>query len=185
MDSDDYLDTTAIEKLYNSRLYYDSDSSVCGIMLKYEADNTFIAHKTFHYDDWAGKKIYDLRKDKKMLTDMWPSVCNKLFKTAIIRENNILFKERLLYEDHTFYYEYFSHCNKFSYVDEPLYFYRQQRPNSITTQSVGREKEIFKVLSYIDEIFKSMYSETEYQELIAKISVRLLYERRWVLNPKT
>ena len=63
-----------------------------------------------------------------------------------------------------------------------LYFYRQQRPNSITTQSVGREQEIFTILNYIQSIFKNIYDKKTQELLFRKIAVRLLYERRWVFN---
>lgn len=150
--------------------------------LSFEADHTQKKHTAFHYDDLADLTLYDISKSKEILTDMWPSAWNKLYKTEIIRKFNILFKERILYEDHTFFYEYFSHCNTFSYIDEPLYFYRQQRPNSITTQSVGREQEIFTILNYIQSIFKNIYDKKTQELLFRKIAVRLLYERRWVFN---
>lgn len=113
---------------------------------------------------------------------MWPSAWNKLYKKSIIKRFNIRFKEKILYEDHTFFYEYFSHCNTFSYIDEPLYYYRQQRPNSITTHSVGRENEIFKILEYIYDIFQNIYSGEQLEKLYIKIVIRLLYERRFVFS---
>ena len=182
IDSDDYVAPTMLEKLYKSLKQYDSDVAVCGVMLTYGKDEKFIPHTAFHYDELAKKEIYNLEEDRQILTDIWPSAWNKLFKTEIIKKYKILFKERLLYEDHTFFYEYFSYCKKFSYIREPLYYYRQQRPNSITTQSCGREKEIFKILRYISELFDKMYSQEEKERLFAKIVVRLLYERRWVFN---
>ena len=182
IDSDDYCDETMLEKLYNSMIDSKSDAAICGVMLSFESDHKQKKHTAFHYDDLANLKLYDISESKEILTDMWPSAWNKLYKTAIIRDFNILFKERILYEDHTFFYEYFSHCNTFSYIDEPLYFYRQQRPNSITTQSVGREKEIFTILNHIESIFKNIYDKETESLLFKKIAVRLLYERRWVFN---
>jgi methyltransferase, fkbM family len=182
VDSDDYLDTHMVEKLYNSLVSTQSDVSVCGVMLTFPSGQHFEPHTAFHHDYLASQSTYDISQDKKILTDMWPSAWNKLFKLSIINKYHITFKERMLYEDHTFFYEYFSHCNTFSYIAEPLYFYRKERPHSITTQSTGREKEIFIILDYISQIFKTMYSDDEYQILIAKISIRLLYERCWVFN---
>lgn len=180
IDSDDYTDETMVEKLYDSLISTKSDVAVCGVMLTFENDQQ--PHKAFQYDDLATKEYYDLEKDKEILTDMWPSAWNKLYKTSIIKKYHILFKEKILYEDHTFFYEYFGHCKNFSYVDEPLYFYRQQRPHSITTQSVGREKEIFKILDYISDIFADLYPQPIREKLFIKIAVRLLYERRWVFH---
>lgn len=182
IDSDDYIDTTMIEKMVNTIINDYSDAVVCGVMLAFDATKTFQPHTAFQYVDLGTKEIYYIEQDKEILTDMWPSAWNKLYKTAIIQDNCIRFKEKLLYEDHTFFYEYFSHCKTFSYIEEPLYYYRQQRPRSITTQSVGREKEIFTILGFLKDIFDDMYSEDESKILFARITVRLLYERRWVFS---
>lgn len=182
VDSDDYLDSTMLEKLYRALVQSQSDAAVCAVMLDFERDHTLRPHSAFHYDILIPETKYDLIKDKEILTDMWPSAWNKIYKTSIIRQNNIFFKEKILYEDHTFFYEYFSHCSSFVYVSEPLYFYRQQRPQSITTQSVGREKEIFTILKYIEKIFNDIYAEEQSKKLFAKIAVRLVYERRWVFH---
>lgn len=182
VDSDDYTNINMIDKLYQSLITTKSDASVCGVMLTYPDGKTLVPHTGFHYDALADSCIYNIKESKEILTNMWPSAWNKLFKVSIIRENNILFKERILYEDHTFFYEYFSYCNQFAYIKEPLYYYRQQRPCSITTQSNGREKEIFTILEYISDIFKNIYLGKQYDELFMKIAIRLLYERRWVFS---
>ncbi len=182
IDSDDYLDPTMLEKLYKALVQSECDAAVCAVMLDFERDHSLQPHTAFHYDILIPETKYDLKKDKEILTDMWPSAWNKIYKTSIIKQNNIFFKEKILYEDHTFFYEYFSNCASFVYVPEPLYFYRQQRPQSITTQSVGREKEIFTILKYIEKIFNDIYTKEQSQKLFAKIAVRLVYERRWVFH---
>lgn len=182
VDSDDYIDTSMVEELHTAVTASKSDAAVCGIMLANEITQICTPHKAFHYDNLAVSKTYNIENNKAILTDMWPSAWNKLWKKSIIIENGITFKEQILYEDHTFFYEYFSKCRTFIYIDKPLYYYRQQRPRSITTQSTGREKEIFKILEYISQIFKKMYSEEEYLKFYIKIVIRLLYERRWVFT---
>lgn len=182
IDGDDYIDCTMIERLYNSLQEERTDVAVCGVMLFDMGSNEMFSHTTFHYKDIEIQRKYDLCKDKRILVNMWPSACNKLLKKNIIDRHSIKYKEKILYEDHTFYYEYFSKCNNFSYVNRPLYYYRKNRPDSITTTSTGRENEIFKILDYISEIFKDMYDEHTYNHVYAQIAVRLLYERRWIFN---
>lgn len=181
IDSDDYADETMMEKLYEAITQNRCDAAVCGIMLVFEEDHTMKQHSTFHYDHLIPQEVCNLEQNRKILTDMWPSACNKLFLASIVRDGNLRFKERILYEDHTFFYEYFSMCKNFCYIQEPLYFYRKARPNSITTHSVGREQEIFTVLEYLSGIFADLYQEDS-EELFAKIAIRLLYERRWIFQ---
>lgn len=183
IDSDDYVSDTMIEKLYRSIKDTGSDAAVCGVMQDLPEKDLFRQHTTFIYEEMAGEKVYHLEKDRRILTGIWPSVCNKMFQMSVIRENRIRFKERILYEDHTFFYEYFGYCRTFSYVCEPLYYYRQQRPGSITTSSAGREAEIFTILEYLRGIFKKLYGGSA-REMFVKVAVRLLYERKWAFDQK-
>lgn len=185
VDSDDYVSEKMVEKLYRSITDTGSDAAVCGVMQDLPDKGLLRQHTAFIYEEAAGQKTYRLEteKDRRILADMWPSACNKLFKMSIIRENHIRFQERMLYEDHTFYYEYFGCCRTFSYIQEPLYYYRIKRPGSITTGSVGREAEIFAVLDCLRGIFKKLYGRGA-REMFVKIAVRLLYERRWVFDER-
>ena len=180
IDSDDYVEHNMLYEMYGAMKENNVDAVICGVTMKgYDWSNT---HTAFHYECMAKEKKYNISNNKTILTDMWPSAWNKLFKMSIIRENNIRFKEKLLYEDHTFFYEYFSRCNSFYYLKRYLYNYRQQRPNSITTQSFGREKEIYIVLDYIKNIFEYMYEDDMSEKLFLKVAVRLLDERRYVFS---
>lgn len=181
VDSDDYVSEQMVEKLYYAASHTKSDAAVCGMMLVLPEHNLFQQHSAFIYEQLAEEKIYQVKREKRVLTDMWPSACNKIFKMSVIRQNKIRFKEQVFYEDHTFFYEYFSCCETFIYIREPLYYYRKQRQGSITTQPSGREAEIFVILKYLRVLFKKMYG-TDARELFVKIAVRLLYERRWVFQ---
>ena len=178
VDSDDYIHKTMVEKLYHALKEYNADASVCGMMLFTDRDQK--AETTFHYDELAIHKLYNISSDKELLTNLWPSAVNKLFSLAKIREYNIRFKERILYEDHTFFYEYFLKSDNFAYIKEPLYFYRKARPLSITSGVTGRENEIFKIIGYISDIFNNNFCKQVADRLSMKIAIRLLYERRWV-----
>jgi len=103
IDSDDYVHRTMVEKMYRSVVLTGSDAVVCGIMQVYETNQTMKPHTTFHYDHLASEGVYNIKTDKQILTDMWPSACNKLYRADIIQDNHIRFKERILYEDHTFF----------------------------------------------------------------------------------
>ena len=54
------------------------------------------------------------------------SVCNKLFKSTLLQENGLQFDERLIRaEDAWFVFECLKIAERVSFVDKPLYYYRQ------------------------------------------------------------
>lgn len=183
VDSDDAIAPDLIEKLVTDIQESNSDVSICAA-LEFYPDGTWNKNSTFHYRKYMTSFRQPLitQQDRTLLTDMWPSAWNKLFKTEIVRKFNCSFPEKILYEDHAFYYSYFSHVKVFSYVNDTYYYYRKNRPGSITSNATGRENEIFSILSDIESKFKDIYAnKADYLKMIMKISYRLLAERNFVL----
>lgn len=185
VDSDDAIAPDMIEALLSDITVNDSDVSVCGA-LEFYPDGLCIKNSAFHYRKFVSSFCKEIKttQDRLDLTDMWPSAWNKLFKKSIIQKYHLRFPEKMLYEDHTFYYSYFLHVSTYSYINRPLYYYRKARPGSITSNITGRETEIFCIIKQIDDIFNSLFSSdpaSYKQKAIMKISYRLLAERNYTL----
>lgn len=187
VDSDDAIAPDMIEKLVSDIQSNQSDVSICAA-LEFYPDGTWNKNSTFHYHKYM-VSFYQLCatvQDRLLLTNMWPSAWNKLFRADIVRKFNCSFPEKILYEDHSFYYSYFSHIQSFSYINDALYYYRKSRPGSITSNITGREDEVFKILKDIEEKFKTLYHNPSSNKdlhlpAMMKISYRLLAERSYVL----
>ena len=180
VDADDQIDSRFIEKMVFYLKY--ADSVVCGMQLNYTVSGDCLYHSTL-INDTQNHFYYDIEHDKTILVNFWPSAVNKIYKTDIIRKYAIRYKEKILYEDHTFYYEYFSYIKSFVYLDEPLYIYNKERVGSITTTSIGRETEIFKVLDWIKDIFLRTLGEN-WEFYYRRVAIRLACERTWVLEER-
>ncbi len=178
VDSDDAIDCRMIELLVSSLKF--ADAAICSINSRSDRTGEIWYHSTF-IEQPDNSYIYDISKDKSILINLWPSAWNKIYRTDIIKKNRIRYKERLLYEDHTFFYEYFSHIRSFVYIKEPLYYYTNDRAGSITNTLTGREAEIFQVLNYLEDIFKDIFGNI-YEYYLRKISLRLLWERKFVFE---
>ena len=181
VDSDDMLKQDMLEKLYHGITENDVDAAVCGVELFYN-ENATVAQSTFHYIPKLPSRVYCVADHKERLTDVWPSAPNKLYKTSMIREFGCKFPEKLLYEDHFFFYNYFAHVKAFYYVDEAMYIYRQARPGSITSTRSGREKEVYKVLGDLEKVFKAYFDQDRVEKTYAKICFRLIWERQFIFR---
>lgn len=180
VDSDDVLELSMLEKCEQAITAYNVDAVVCGIR-RFCDGNELEQLSTFHYLKKPASRVFNISDHKERLVDMWPSAVNKMYKTSIIRQHKCRFPERLLYEDHYFYYGYFAHVDAFYYINECLYNYRASRPGSITSTITGRENEVFTILEQLEEMFKANFSAERWEDAYARVSFRLLWERSFLL----
>lgn len=154
VDSDDYVEITMYEKMYNKAIEEKSDMVECDFIWEY-----------------PNKKREDIGKiysDKKeAIVEARVVAWNKIIKKDIIEKTKITFPEGLRYEDIEFFYKIVPYLNKISFVKETLVHY-VQRESSIANTQNERTGEIFKiwenVLNYYIEnnIFNEYRSELEY-----------------------
>ncbi len=154
VDSDDYVELTMYEKMYNKAIEEKSDMVECDFIWEY-----------------PNKKREDIGKvyssKKEAIIEARVVAWNKIIKKDIIEKTKITFPEGLRYEDIEFFYKIVPYLDKISFVKETLVHY-VQRESSIANTQNERTGEIFKiwenVLNYYIEnnIFNEYRSELEY-----------------------
>ena len=154
VDSDDYVELTMYEKMYNKAIEDKSDMVECDFIWEY-----------------PNKKREDIGKvyssKKEAIIEARVVAWNKIIKKDIIEKTKITFPEGLRYEDIEFFYKIVPYLDKISFVKETLVHY-VQRESSIANTQNERTGEIFKiwenVLNYYIEnnIFNEYRSELEY-----------------------
>lgn len=113
-DSDDWVDVTMYEKMYNKAIEEDADMVVCDY---YESDGISHVRKNEYISD----KIEEIMSSillKKTHSVLW----NKLVKKSIYN-NEIIYPIANNAEDYALLVQLAYHSKSFGYVNEPLYFY--------------------------------------------------------------
>lgn len=185
LDSDDWMDETAIEKLYTNAQH--ADISICSITthlnkIKNAKDpylSTEIFPKSFE------QKSFNAEDCKNFLFRISVTPWNKIYKREFLKENNITFKEGINFEDNIFFLETFTAANSIRLTTVPLVNYRI---DSTTSYSHGKNDfkklDFFKIVNAQEKIFKSCaYFNKEMFELHKKST--LLYWFKKISNPKT
>ena len=161
LDSDDYLEKTACEKLFN----------------KIEKDKLDIVMCNFYKD--YGDRVEEIKlpsfkdsslKDNPDIITEYLNPWAKLYSTKLLKDNKIKFVEDLKYEDAPFVIEALCTANKIGKIDECLNYYVIHN-NSETTV---RDRKCFDILKIIDKIRKYTKDKDYLKDKIDKLTVRII-----------
>jgi len=182
VDSDDYIEETMYEEMYNKAKEMDSDI-VCSGYYRVIEDKKYtkmkFGNKRIKQEEVFDKNIYE----QNLLFDEVPYLWNKIFKSSIIKEENIKFDNELrIYEDLLFTYQAFSKAKKISRVDKPFYYYIIQREGSLTQTLTEKRFDIFKVTEKLNDYYKKTGKYDELKEVLLYIILKHIYV---ILEKKT
>lgn len=123
LDSDDSLEKDALFILYNKC----KDNKLDCLLFDYKriGKNKRKIYKTIEHAK-EGLICFD-----DVVLKSSSSVCGKVYRSEIIKKNEVVFPNFKRYEDFAFEQQVFSFCNVFYYLEQPLYNY-YQNPDSIT-----------------------------------------------------
>ncbi len=170
VDSDDFLAEGALLKLKNIVREKHPDLIVFNYIKKWNDCEKKVGEKEL-------KEGIITAKDYLLMD---PAAWNKVIKTSIVKERNILFPKGLWYEDRATTGSYLNYCDSIYYSQDYLYYYRQ-RDNSIMKQKSFNPKmmDILEVMELFDHQISDdlFYQEKEYiniSNLMFQNSLRLL-----------
>lgn len=168
IDSDDYVSSDFIEKLYNSIISNEADISVCGSYNLKNDSTTPIGDIRAYNSVYNGK---ELLKNCSINTAVW----NKLYKADIWKE--LRFDYGKLHEDLFIMYKIMYKCKVVSIVKENLYFHRV-REGSISLQlsNFKRARDVIEASENRVNFFRDKEKEYYYMCLIEHIgNIRRAY----------
>ena len=130
VDSDDYIKSDMIEKLYTQ--LSKSELCVCGFINKYH-DREVEGPLPFKTNGKKSRDEYLHVMSEYLYSVYFGALWNKLYLTNIVKGKNIIFRKNIsLAEDFIFNLEYLEYVKSISVICEDLYFYYQEAEESLT-----------------------------------------------------
>ncbi len=142
-DSDDWLDTDAIEALMTEVLAKNADAVKC-CYLKEFGDHSVVTHlfetnlvlqdnelKSVFYRRLFGLCGKELAVPQNV--DTLVSACMQILKRDLCKDIKFVDTKIIGTEDLLFQIETYKNCRKFVYIDRPFYHYRKDNETSLTT----------------------------------------------------
>lgn len=182
VDSDDFVDVTMFEKLYNRAVSTGSDIVVCGHDgVKLDKKNNIKKSKPYPIENKKvfGKSIYE---SPEIMEYIKSYAWNKIYKREVIK--GYRFPKGQLFEDSAVVYNILSSASKIEYVDEALYHYVVGRVGAITNSVNKRVFDIFKSCDSMINHYKKIGKFEELHEVIESRCIRHIVMRYVVFNRK-
>lgn len=120
----------------------------------------YALYNPYAWGDFFEGHIKDFRKVPALGDDL---IWNKIYRTEMLRKNNIKFAEGLIFEDRIFALEAHIKANGIYLTENYMYFYRQH-PTSITHRLTENIFDFFKVMDIFEDILRreNYYENVKY-----------------------
>ncbi len=181
VDSDDWISTNTVEVLYKNAVENNSDVVLFG----YVKGNSDLSPKTFMgVIECQQFPIFNAEIVSESMLKLLPvSVWCKFYKTDFLKGNNITFIENIIYEDVPFWAEVFTQAKTISYINEPLYFYRENREGQITKQIDESVFDVIKCYEIVENAYKKHRLYEKYKYSIQMLMMLDFMSKYYIVNP--
>lgn len=159
IDSDDYVHKDFFKKMVEKMETTDSDFACCETIWVYENKEVVEQNKI------KEPKTVDEKLDNLFSTSI--AAWNKIYKREIFNDNE--FTKGLLFEDLDFIFKIIDKYNQISFVNEPLYYYRQGRQTSILNVNSVKDFNSYRNI-FNKNILK--YDTTKYMKYVEAYFIR-------------
>ena len=143
VDSDDYVDVTMFEKMYNSLKSNDADMAICDF---YRTNDDGVIGEVVNISDDI--EVLDLKNNPSIINNLEFGPCTKLFKKILFDDNKFL--SNLKFEDLVPVFTALLKSSKTVKVSEKLYYY-YINDNGETKTNDKRNFDMLKILKQLNE----------------------------------
>lgn len=173
VDSDDYLEKNMLEIMYNEAFKNNLDIVMCGYFLDYKDGS--IQNKIINLDDnfiYNGYEILsEILHHKNGVTG---HSCNKLFKSSIIKNNNIEYPINIrIYEDIVFLCRLFPYCKRIKIIKKVLYHYVQRSNSSVKSINKNLISDTEEVVKLVGKSLKELNLISDFKDEYCAFIMRM------------
>ena len=188
IDSDDWIDSSMLEKLYKNITSLDTDISICAVHqfdeTNQKIDDSNPYYTLEYFDSSFDNKSFSYKDTKPFIMDVCVMAWNKLYRRSLIDKCKAEFPDGLIFEDGPFFFSIFFKTQKVSIVREFLYYYRVNRIGSIIQKAGKKFLHIIDVAEIMYNKIKDLPDFDDIKYIFFRKKVEDFIYRFEHLNPK-
>ena len=179
LDADDYYHLDCVEKAYKCITEENTDICIYGSRFVDDEGNYT---KSIIPNHGTIKNISD---DKSYLLNIENCTWDKIYKSSIIKDNNVLYPYGLYYQDFGFTFSLMRFVKSISFVNEELIEYTVGRSGNITGDVSKKVFDIFKIIDFIKDLYidKKIYDDY-FDELKSVFLINIIDKLKQVVRSK-
>lgn len=167
VDSDDWVDITMYEAMYEKAKQHDFDLVVCDFN---EIREGVVVPCICHQE----RDIFGKEEIKEAMIDVYPSAWNKLYKRSVLEDLAIQFKPGVWFEDVEFIYRLLPYLTCIGVVKQAFYQY-MIRSNSISSSADQRIFHYIENWNGVIAFYQKQGLYEEYRDVVEYCYVRYLF----------
>lgn len=175
LDSDDYVSERFVELLYKAIIEEHADVVVCN-MLSDQAGLISPYGANYTNESLAVAESKDNTLEAAMRFN--PGCTNKMYRRALLIQNNIFQPEKRYYEDVVFWLMAVYHSSKISSISDRLHYYRQRSGSIMNTLTYEHIDDRFEFIGQIDCFVKNKVLKTPETDMHKIMEDTLVYIMR-------
>ena len=187
LDSDDFYEPNMLEKLYTKAIESDAEVVSCDC---FNFDN--LTKKNINIDGCIKKRylsekaIFNAKEIHKYIFNYTAGYAwNKLFKTSLIKDNNIKFHNDLkIFEDAPFTFLALLLANKQCVIYEKLIHHRAFLRSSLYLQVTRRPEDSTKAIYILKEILEHLNCYELYEQSLINLAAAFIFDAIGMMNKK-
>lgn len=162
LDSDDYFSNDACEILYKEAEKEKADLIVFDYYRVEKGNLNEVKIESFN--------ATNIKADSSLLLKINLGPCNKIYKTDLIKNNDIKFEESLKYEDTLFIVKTIYNAKKIIKLNKFLHYYMIHEKSETTV----RDERVFDILKIVDKIRNYLKNDKSIKDSVDKLTVKIL-----------
>ncbi len=177
IDSDDWIELDALEKLYDHAKRNDSDivffNSIEHLKENKTRNRIYLPTDDEDYNNF----VFDYTYNKRLVMNNKFVVWTKFFKASLIKDNDLIFHFRL-FEDVAFHVETLFLAQRVSYLPEILHHYNRLNQDSLQNKQTDYNKRLmlFNVFELVEEILYKYNKFDEFRDNFAEFKINQSYQ---------
>ena len=169
VDSDDYIEPTMYERMYEKAIGISADYVECdyvNVKINDKGEQERIAD--------YGSRVREYSSKKDMFIDPMLAPWNKMYRRELLQQGTVIFPEGLIYEDTAFCLKAISLVDTYVYVPEKFVVHFYRGGSTMNINKSYKVADIFKVLKDVIDYYKQNDIFDEYKEELEYIITKIL-----------
>jgi len=173
VDSDDWVDLDAFERLHQQAVQTDSDVVSFPVSYVYETTVT----RTYFSDYSMSLFGLSVSQEPRLLIAANSFAWNKIYRREFLAKSNFEFPVGQVFEDSAAIYNLLAYANRVECVNIPFYYYDRTGVNSITKTVGDHIFDIFKSCDSILTFYRDQPDTCDLQDTMEFLCIRHLFVR--------